>query len=114
MKGVTARARVPEKEYRALQSEVFKVASRSRELGGEKRELVWKIEGLEKEIRMLTVKKKELVRGRRQKGMSVEVDSVEDRSREKKYKGEGWWRLAGVVCSVGLGLMMMDKVSRQR
>ena len=107
-------SRVSEKEYRTVQSEVFKVASRSRELGQKSRELQWDIEGLEQEIRMLMTKKQELVEGgRKQKGIDNRVDNAEDRLKEE-CRAEGDWRLIGLgVCSLGAGLMMLRRITRE-
>ena len=134
MKGV---ARATEKEYRTIQSDVFKVAGRSRELGCKNRELRWEIERLEKEIGMLTVKKRKLINGDgTSKGMGSVIGGVnrnvggmdvKDRRKGdpeikwnrkgrkgKKCNNEKCWTLLGIgVCCFGMGLMMLGKISRE-
>ena len=126
------KVRATEKEYRSVQSKVFKVASRSRELGCENRELGRKIERLEKEIGMLTVKKQELVnRGGKSKGMGsvigvigsvgvgdrgngdLEMKLKSTEQKGKKFGNERCWKLVGIgMCGLCIGLIILKKTSK--
>lgn len=128
-------ARATEKEYRTIQSEVFKVAGRSRELGRNNRELGWEIERLEKELGMLTVKKRKLIKGdAKSKGVGgvssvnrkVEGINVKDgrkggaemkwnskRQKGKKWNNERCWTMVGIGVCFGMGLMMLRNMSRE-